>query len=265
LITLTNAQKQRFIDEGYLVVPGLLPPELVAGTKARLLGSLGIVESDPSTWTAKPSYPTDLQVIATTDAARTPEFEAVTEQLVGADFRRGACFSPFLEWNHLPADLSGFIPVLTYPTPGGPRLEPGGFHIDGGRYVTTYPGRNYLAVMAYLTDVAEYGGATVVRPGSHRQVFERWAADGHEPEEPFAVIPELDFATPVPVTAEAGDVCFMHYLMVHSGSKNYAGTIRVGMNTAVQPDPERPYRRKHGPPQPDWTPLDYTLRMDEPA
>ena len=265
MITLTEAQKQQFIEEGYVVVRGLLPPELVAETKSRLLASLAIVEDDPRTWAEKPSFPTDVNVIATTDAARTPEFEAVTEQLIGSNFRRGVCFSPFLEWNHLPSDCAGYIPVLTYPAPGEKRLVPGGFHIDGGKYVTTYPERYFLAAMAYLTDVAEYGGATAVRPGSHRQVFEKWLADDHAPDEPFAIVPPLDFADPVAVVAEAGDVCFMHYLMVHSGSANHADTIRVGMNTAVQPDPKRPYRPKRGTPEAYWTPLDYTLRTDGPA
>ena len=35
----------------------------------------------------------------------------------------------------------------------------------------------------------------------------------------------------------AGDVIFMHYLTVHSGSANRSDRIRVGLNTAVMPDP----------------------------
>lgn len=263
MITLTDAQKQQFIETGYLVVPGLLPPEQIAETKARLLKSLDIREDDPATWVDKPTTPKDLEVIATTETARTPEFEHVTAQLVGEHFQRGLCFSPFLEWNGLPPMCKGYIPVLSYPKPGEKRFQPPpAYHIDGGKYVMTYPGKNLLAVMAYLTDVVEYGGATVVRPGSHRQVFEKWLADAHEPEDPFAIVPELTYADPVPVVAKAGDVCFMHYLMVHSGSTNHADTIRIGMNTAVMPDPNRPYQPKAGSPQPDWTPMDYTLRTD---
>ena len=54
----------------------------------------------------------------------------------------------------------------------------------------------------------------------------------------------------------------MHYLLVHSGSPNHADHIRVGLNSAVLPDPDHPYERKPGPPKPDWTPLDRTLRTD---
>ena len=262
MIKLTETQKEQFVREGYLVVSGLLPPELVAETLLQLCTSMKIDPDNPTTWVDKPSFPSDKSVLETTIQARTDEFESVVEQLTGSDFLRGVCFSPFLEWNHLPAECTGYIPVLTYPTVGEKNLEPGGFHIDGGKYVTTYPERYALAVMAYLTDVSEYGGATAVLPGSHRQVFKRWFAENHKPEEPFAVVPDLEYADATAIVAKAGDVCFMHYLLVHSGSANHADTLRIGLNTAVMPDPERPYRPKYGSPQNDWTPLDYTLRTD---
>ncbi len=263
MITLTNTQKTQFIEEGYVVVPGLLSPDLVAETKRRLLESMEIDENDPDSWTDKPSVRQDAEVIAVTEAARTREFEQVTAELVGENFLRGICFSPNLEWNGQPPMCRGYIPVLTYPTPGEKRfVPPPSYHIDGGKYGTTYPERYFLAVMAYLSDVCEYGGATAVRPGSHRQVFENWLANEHIPEDPFAIVPSLEYADPIPVTANAGDVCFMHYLMVHSGSENRADTIRIGMNTAVMPDPVNPYVPRIGKPTASWTPMDYTLRTD---
>lgn len=263
---LTDAQKQQFIRDGYVRVPGLLPVNLVAQTKMRLLESLGIHENDLQTWQNKPSYPDEDAVLATTVPARTPTFEMVAEQLVGPDFLRGVCYSPFLdERNKHPVIRGGFIPVLTYPTPSAaaPRTftppARSGYHIDGGDPVTTWPGLNFLAVMAYLSDTPAYGGATVVRPGSHRQVFAHWVGTG---DRGSRRVPDLPFADPVPVEARAGDVVFMHYLLVHSGSANHADHIRVGMNTAVMPNPARPYRPQSGPPQPGWTPLDHTLRTD---
>ncbi len=255
-------QIEQFIRDGYVVVPGLLSEKLVQETRDNLCSSMGIDLQDKSTWAEKPSVPTDLNAMAATNPARNDEFEYVAEQLVGKEFKKGICFSPFLEWNFLPPNCEGFIPVITYPTPGEKILVHGAQHIDGGKYVTTYPGRYILAVMAYLSDVAEYGGATVVRPGSHRQVFEKWLADDHTPDDPFAVVPDLPYADPVPIIANAGDVCFMHYLMVHCGSANHSDSLRIGLNTAVMPDSERPYLLKPGPPQSDWTPLDHTLRTD---
>ena len=262
MIQLSEMQIEQFIRDGYVVVPNLLSEELVKETRDNLCSGMGIDLNDRTTWDGKTSFPTDLEVIATTSPARNADFESVAEQLVGKDFTRGVCFSAFLEWNHLPPDCEGYIPVITYPTPGEKLLAYGAQHIDGGKYVTTYPGLYFLAAMAYLSDVTECGGATVVRPGSHRQVFERWLANNHTPDDPFAVVPDLPYAESVPVVAKAGDVCFMHYLMVHCGSANRTDTLRVAMNTAVMTDPARPYVPKSGPPQPDWTPMDYTLRTD---
>lgn len=252
-MTLTDAQKDDFIRDGFVRVQGLLPPELVATTKANLLAAMGIDEGDSSTWIGKPSFPDDPAVLATTVPARTEAFERVVEELVGPDFLRGICYSPFLEWrSRVPVMAQGYIPVLSYPKPGPaefvlPARE--GFHIDGGESIRAWPGVNFLAVMAYLSDTAIHGGATVVHPGSHRQVFAHWlATDCAGAPKP----PELDYAPALALAAQAGDVVFMHYLLVHSGSSNHDQHIRIGINTAVMPHPARPYRQKLGPPQPDW-------------
>jgi len=182
--------------------------------------------------------------------------------LVGPCFVRGLCHSPYLESQGVaPAIMPGYIPVLNFPAPGPRQFQrPSGYHIDGMHLTTLWPEKHFLVVFAYLTDVAEYGGATTVLPGSHRQAFAHWVRTGHPGS---THPPDLEYADPVPLAGLAGDVIFMHYLTVHSGSPNHAEQIRVGLNTAVMPDAERPYRRKEGPPGPDWTPLDYTLRTDD--
>ena len=259
---LTQKQKDAFSHEGYVVARGLLPPDLVKETRDKLYAVLGLDPARPDTWPQKTIVPHQAEAIDATTPARTADFEAAAAQLVGTDFLRGVCYSPFLHSRSEPDMCGGYIPVVNCPTPGPQRFErPGGYHIDGGdKEVTLWPERYFLAVMAYLTDVSAYGGATVVRPGSHRQVLAHFLA---QPDAPFSTRPpDLDYAEPVPITAQAGDVCFMHYLLVHSGSANHADRIRVGMNTAVMPDPARPYVRKPGPPAPDWTPMDHALRTD---
>jgi hypothetical protein len=257
---LSEEQTQQFIRDGYVVVRGLLPPEIVAATREALLGALGIDGDDPTTWEGK-SLSADLSVIALTAPCRTPEVEAVAEQLVGPSFLPGLCHSPYLEARGVaPAVITGYIPVLNFPSPGPRQFQqPAGYHIDGMHLTTLWPEKFSLVVFAYLTDVTEYGGATTVLPGSHRQVFAHWVQAGHPGS---THPPDLEYAAPVPLTGQAGDVLFLHYLTVHSGSANHAEQIRVGLNTAVMPDPVRPFRHKSGAPGPDWTPLDYTLRTD---
>lgn len=255
-----DEQKQHFIREGYLIVRGLLPKPLVTSTREAVLKTLEIDPQSPATWAGK-NVTANLDAIAQTVPCRTETLEAVAEQLVGPHFVRGLCRSPYLESRGVsPATVRGYIPVLNFPTPGPRRFEkPTGYHIDGMHLTTLWPVHHFLVVFAYLTDVSDYGGATTVLPGSHRQVFEHWVREDHPGS---THPPALDYAEPVPLPGRAGDVIFMHYLMVHSGSPNRSEQIRVGLNTAVMPDPAHPYQRRRGAPENDWTPLDYTLRTD---
>jgi hypothetical protein len=263
---LTAGQTEQFVREGYVKVPGLIPAEIVESTRADLRTARAITPDDPSTWAGKPAVPDDLAVIARTEPCRTEGVEYVAQELVGPDFIRGLCRSPFLENRGVePATVRGYIPVLNFPSAGPHTFERpgwGGYHIDGMHLATLWPVWHYLVVFAYLTDTPDYGGTTTVLPGSHRQVFEHWHRSGH----PGSTVPpspdEIPYADPVPLAGKAGDVIFMHYLLVHSGSPNHADHIRVGLNSAVMPDPDRPYRPKSGPARSDWTPLDRTLRHD---
>src|SRR5690349_18571769 len=162
---LTQEQIRRFIRDGYVVVRGILSPQTVAQTRAHLFARLGIDPNDPATWQDKPTFPADETAIALTVPCRNAAFEQVVEQLVGPHFVRGLTNSPFTDRHFGYPTTRGFIPVLNYPKPGPKTYVPpvSGYHIDGGdQFVTRLPHKNFLAVMAYLTDVREYGGATVV-------------------------------------------------------------------------------------------------------
>lgn len=257
---LNNQQREAFVRDGFFLAPGLLSQELVQSTKENLLTQLHIDPQDSSTWSGK-SVSDDVKALALTEPCRTPAIENIALQLVGPNFSPSVCYSPFLESKGNPSPLrKGYIPVLNFPVPGPRQFQPpGSYHIDGMHLTSTWPTKFFLVVFAYLSDTTEYGGATTVLPGSHRQVFEHWISTENKGN---TVPPQLSYAAPLPVAGNAGDVIFMHYLLVHSGSTNHSDHIRVGLNTAVMPSPEHPYQRKIGVPQPDWTPLDWTLRTD---
>lgn len=258
---LNETQREEFIRDGFTVVRGLLPQQVVDDTREHLLAAMGIDPSNPETWTASRTISKDHAVISITDACRTEAVDDVARELAGPDFLPRMCHSPYLEAAKVvPPQIQGYIPIIRFPQEG-PRefVRPGGYHIDGGHLTTLWPDKHYVVLLAYLSDVAEYGGATTVVPGSHRQVFEHWYREGHPGT---THPPALEYQDSIPVTGTAGDVIFMHYLMVHSGAVNRADHIRVALNSAVLPDPERPYQRKSGAPTPDWTPLDWSLRTD---
>ena len=256
---ISAEQREQFIRDGCVRVSGLIPADVVSSTRTGLLERMGVNPDDPNTWAG---MSTDPDAIAFTEVCRTPMIEAAATELVGPDFIPGVTYSPFLDSQGvMPATLRGFILVPSFPRPGPAAFEPptSGYHIDGMHAVTVWPEKFFLVVFAYLSDIAEYGGATTVRPSSHRQVFEHWLTTGDQGN---TAPPALDYTEPVPLPGKAGDVIFVHYLLVHSGSANHDSHIRVGLNTAVMPDPERLYQPKHGSPQSDWTPLDWSLRTD---
>lgn len=258
---LTEAQCEQFIRDGFTVMRGLLSQEVVDDTRERLMAAMGIDPSDPETWTASRTISSDLEAIAITNTCRTEEVDAVARELAGPDFIPRTCHSPYLEAAKVATPvIQGYIPIIRFPQEG-PRefVRPGGYHIDGAHLTTVWPDKHYLVLLAYLSDVEEYSGATTVVPGSHRQVFEHWVRE----DLPGSTHPPvLEYQDPIPVTGKAGDVIFMHYLTVHSGAVNHDDHIRVALNSAVLPDPEKPYQRKSGAPTPEWTPLDWTLRID---
>ncbi len=242
---LSDADRASFISDGWFVVRGLVPRDVALTTRAALFCEIGESPDDPSTW-KRVSVLWGNTLVGM--PCRVPAIEALAEALVGPDLRRDAA-------------NFGLVPVLKYPEPGPEAFVPeNGWHIDGAERVTLWPDDCYVIPLVYLSDVPAHGGATAIRPGSHRQVFRHWLTTGAPAS---TRPPDLPYAAPIAVAGEAGDVILMHYLTVHSGSHNRSSRIRVALNTAIQPDPQRPYVRKRGAPTADWSPLDWTLRSDD--
>ena len=241
---LSDAQIGQFIRDGYVVVPGLIGPDLAAQGRQKVWGSIKIDPNNSATWPEKPILAVT-EVFQNMTLCWTPGMDAVAEQLAGPRFARS----------------NGFVPVLNFPGPGPQEFQARGFHIDGISETTLWPVQRYLILLAYLSDTTEYGGALAVIPGSHRQVLEHWVRTETGPGGSTKP-PELDYDKPIPVPGRAGDVVFMHYLLVHASSTNYDDHIRVALNGTVRPEPVPTEYPKPGAPQPDWTPLDWTLRTD---
>lgn len=259
---LSDAQREQFIRDGYVIVPGLLPEEAVTSTRGQLLSATGMRQEDPATWNRQATVLFDLCPLTT--ECWTDELLDVSTELAGPHIYRGQLFSPYRESQGLDPYTVGYVPVLNYPTPGPEEFEePDGYHLDGMHRTTLFPNLLYLVVFAYLTDVPAYGGATAAWPGSHRKLFQHWL--GRETDGNGSIpdhTPDIDLGRPIPMLGHAGDVIFMHYLLAHSGSANHANQIRIGLNSSIHPDAAHPYVRKDGPPHTDWTPIDWTLRTD---
>jgi hypothetical protein len=241
---LNTGQIEQFIAKGYLSVSGLIPPETVRATRERIWSELCISPGDPTTWPENPILvPHQLHPLMA--PCRTPAIESVARQLVGPQFAHGG----------------GYSPVINFPRPGPAEFSPMGLHIDGIDESTLWPVKRYLVMLVYLNDTAAHGGALAVVPGSHRQAFEHWIRTDTGPAG-STVPPALDYPPAIPIPGAAGDVIFMHYLLVHASSHNRSETIRVALNGTIRPDPVPDFYPRCVPPQPGWSPLDVTLRVD---
>ena len=261
---LSDEQKEQFVRDGYTVVRGLIPPDVVQKTREDLLQSLGADLTDESTW-RRGKETTDWAWGAgyLTEACRSERVEQVVAELAGPNFLRGISYHTGKNSVGRESEEHGYIPVLTFPLASRAQqekrfVEPQGWHVDGIAGTDILPTVFMMVMLVYLTDVSSHGGATTVKPGSHRQLYEHWVQNGMTP------IWELNnqYAPSLPIPGKAGDVIFFHYLLVHSGSDNFDDHIRVGLNTAVHQDPEHPFQHKTGAPDESWTPFDYTVRVD---
>src|SRR5437762_2836962 len=150
-VTITEEQRWQFIQDGFLVARGLLPAATVESTRNALIAALEIDVNCPDSWKGK-GISADPAVIALTKPCRTEGVEEIAEQLVGPSFVRGLCQSPYLEAKGVePPTITGYIPVLNFPSPGPREFQrPAGYHIDGMHLTTLWPGMFSLVVFAYL-------------------------------------------------------------------------------------------------------------------
>ena len=217
---LTGEQKRRFVRDGFLHVPGVVPPRLVTRARRAINHSLGAgihpderVRLDNQTFS--PELTGDPRVLR---LATTPAVWSHVRALLGD---RRAVRPRFCQI------------ALRFPLPeGAPRAIAGG-HIDG--YHTPTNGvpddgvvRNFTLLLGVmLSDVtAPFGGNFTVWPGTHRRLARHFRAHGVNSLAGGGIPPGTRLPEPVPLTGRAGDIVLAHYQVVHAASPNLSGDIR---------------------------------------
>ena len=212
---LTDDQLREFAARGFLVVPGVVPEELLLAAEAEADERMAL-DPPPPGHTGKFDYflpPADLP--AADLALRSSPALGIAEGLVAPHRLDHAL-------DHI--QLSVNIPWWTH-IPGGP-------HIDGHRPEQDHPHTFTLLAGIYLSDETKvHTGNLWVWPGSHRDheaLFRErgngalLATGGHATLLPDP--PEL--ATPGPVLACRGDLLLAHMMLGHNTSGNESDRIR---------------------------------------
>ena len=211
---LTSDQLRQFERDGYVVVPGLVPPDRVRAANAAIDALLADRPPRPGTvgqysYVEPPnSQPALLGLLTATPAC------AVAEQLTTI----GGLVGP----SHVQV-------ALTFPPY---RHIPGGGHVDGLNRTDAdgRPKSFTMLVGVLLSDqTADDMGNLHVWPGSHRAVVAYAREHGIEALLAGAAEtaqPPVDQSVRRRVHGEPGDVMFAHYLLAHNIGGNTSDVIR---------------------------------------
>ena len=219
--TLTAEQRSRFVRDGFLHVPGVVPPRVLARARRAINHSLGsgidrndLVRFNNQTFCAELRADPRLLGLATT-----PAVWSLVRALLGD--RRTA----------RPRQCQI---ALRFPRPEGTPRRIVGPHIDG--YHTPHNGvpddgvvRNFTLLLGVmLSDVLEpFSGNFTVWPGTHHRMQRYFRDHGVNSLQGGDVGGlGLRLPKPAPVLGHAGDIVLAHYQVAHTASPNLSGDIR---------------------------------------
>ncbi|KAI0118894.1 hypothetical protein GGR51DRAFT_554582 [Nemania sp. FL0031] len=239
---LTNAQKEFFLEHGYLKLTNCFTREQAAEVCEGVWTRLGMSPTDKSTWTKErtnmPSHRTfDVSVFA-------PKVWSAICELCGGEERIAPVSK---DWRD--SLIVNLGTEARNPTP--PRELPG-WHVDGDFFVHYLDSpEQALLVTPLFTDIVPQGGGTVICPPgigkiarwlhAHPQGVSPWMRPREHADfrrekslewyrELLSDVPDEGF---VEATGDVGDVYLLHPLMTHSASDNALRQVRIITNPPV--------------------------------
>lgn len=254
--TLDRSDLEHFQTFGWLRVPGAFTADAAAAMRGVIwnaLGTVGIIQYDPSTWTK--TRPEHLQHLK-----RDPVFRAV-----GTD-RTIEAIKQLLSGQDLPMPKNWGAFFLHFPTGGEWTVPSAGWHMDGD-YTGQISPPCGLLIHAMLTEVGPRCGGMNILSASHRLVQKWFTKNAPTPgtrsaqlrkslqRHPYLRdlctagdsaariarfhdrVEEID-GIPLQVvenTASAGDLILMHSLLLHAVPAAHLGQQpRFLLSTSVQ-------------------------------
>jgi hypothetical protein len=215
-VSLRPEQRRALRDDGYLLLPGLVPRDLVESALRAInqsLGSEGMPREALPGFRARTFTPELATAPAILDLYGRSPLRAAAEAVIGH--------------GRVAAPPEGQI-ALRFPTatPASPAVP----HIDGisvpGNGVPPGTLWHFTALAGvFLSDVTEPDrGNFTVWPGSHLTMSDHLRREG--PQSVVDRYPPLPLPAPVQIRARAGDALLAHYQLAHGISPNLGPHIR---------------------------------------
>ncbi len=207
---LTHAQKQHFYQQGYLKVPGVIPPLMIDAAVCAINASLGqgIDPAQVPIYQSRSFCPELQREAVITDLVNKTPALALAESLIGAGKIQpvGA------------GQIALRFPTLQDP-PHPPRPHLDGMHSPNNG-VPAGTIRNFTMLLGVaLSDVTTtFAGNLAVWPGTHH-LYERYFQE-HGPLALLNGMPPVEMPEPVQVLAKAGDIIMAHYQTAHGVTAN---------------------------------------------
>ena len=219
MLSLAHSQKMSLVTDGYAIIPGAVAPIQIDATLKAInhwLGKGMPPEKVNEYW--KLSFCPELRdQPLITDLMNHGCVHELTESVIGVGkvgpVPEGQIALRFPTFSDDKADSPGHIDGMYPPSPANP---------DGVL-------NNFTAVVGIqLSDMSRPGmGNLSVWPGSHRKAAAHLRDAG--PQSLYMGIPKIDYGEPIQITANAGDMIIMHYLLVHGVTHNHAPHTRYAL------------------------------------
>jgi ectoine hydroxylase-related dioxygenase (phytanoyl-CoA dioxygenase family) len=210
--TINRRQLKNFTDHGYVVLPRIVSPELVASARSAVADQFA--QQPPKAGHRGPHFYFLLSELP--EQLIAPLYQSRALDLAESFITPGATLEPP---DHVQISLN--VPPWDH--------RPGGPHIDGltppeadGR-----PGTFTMLVGIFLTNqLNKNAGNLWVWPGSHRGAGRYFAEHGPDSLASSVPYPPIHLAKPRQVVGSAGDVLIAHYMLGHNIGGNVSDTVR---------------------------------------
>ncbi|SCD77330.1 Phytanoyl-CoA dioxygenase (PhyH) [Streptomyces sp. DvalAA-14] len=211
----TDEDVTRFVEEGFVRIPGAVPRATAERCAAELWEASGFDPDDPSGWTKPVVRLGGMGTAPFREAANTAVLHAAYDRLVGPG-----------RWT-APLGLGTF--PLRFPSDEDPGDD--GWHVDagfsgaGGEYRVDAHSRGRALLMLFLfSDVGPDDAPTRIRVGSHLDLPPLLAGAGQGGRDWFALCQEAaaisESRPEAAATGAAGDVYLCHPFLVHAAQRH---------------------------------------------
>lgn len=216
---LTHAQKREIYENGFVLVPAVIPSSMVEAARRAINASLG-QGMDPAEMPRlrAQSYCPELQKtpVITDLLNKTPAL-ALAESAIGAGkiapIKGGQIALRFPCADNNPLPMKCHIDGFHTPTNGVPEGEIQNFTMLVGVFLSDVPAPN--------------SGNFTVWPRSHC-LLEKYFRE-HDPRSLVNGMPALDYGEPQPILSRAGDIALVHYQTAHGVAPNLSPNIRYAV------------------------------------